>query len=122
MSVCSRIKGYTRHHERIADLFSLLAVVLFFGSVWFVIEYQGLIFGWIKANMVVHGSVVAVTVMVVVFLVFALLSIGSSRFAGEEEDVSCFRTFRGRRRGGVPLGAMFHNWLDHMEHVNKKHR
>ena len=49
---------------RAVFLFSLLAVVLFFGSVWFVIEYQGLIFGWIKANMVVHGSVVAVTVMV----------------------------------------------------------
>jgi len=121
MTVCSKIKGFTRHHERIADLSSLLAVILFFGSIWFVIEYQGVIFSWMKANMLVHAPAVAIAVLAVVFLVIVLLSIGSSRFSSEE-DGSCFRTFRGRRHGGASLGTIFHNWVDHMEHVNKKHR
>lgn len=121
MSVCTKVKGYARHHERVADLFSVLAVLLFFATIWIAIEYQSLLFQWMKQNIIVHGSTVIFALVFDVFLIFMLLNIGSSRFSTEEND-SCFGTFRGRRHGGPSLSTAFHNWIDHIEHVNKKHR
>jgi len=40
MSVCKNIKGFTRKHEWLADLFALLAVAILFGSV-----LLGILFG-----------------------------------------------------------------------------
>lgn len=121
MTVCSRIKGYTRHHERVADLFSLLAVLLLFGSIWVAIEYQALAFDWIRQNIVLHGPAVIAVIIIDVFLIFMFLNIGASRFS-EDEHSGCFHTFRGRRHGAGSLGKAFSNWIDHIEHVNKKHR
>ena len=121
MSVCTKVKGYARHHERFADLFSVLAVVLFFATIWGAIEYQGFLFAWVKENIILHGSAAMLGLVVDVLFIFILLNIGSSRFSTEEDD-ACFGTFRGRRHGGPSLGTAVHNWIDHMEHVNKKHR
>ena len=121
MSVCSNVKGFMRHHEHIADLFSLLGVALFFGTIWVAIDFQTLAFEWMKQNVILHGSAIIAALIFDVFLIFMFLNIGSSRFS-EEGDDTCFHTFRGRRHGGPSLGAAFNNWLDHMEHVNKKHR
>ena len=121
MTVCAKLKNYSRHHERIADLFSLLAVVLLFGSIWIAIEYQPLAFEWIGQNAILHGSLVVAAIVVDVTLIFILLNLGSARFSEESND-SCFHTFRGRRHGAGSLGSAFRNWIHHMEHVNKKHR
>jgi len=121
MSVCGKIKGYTREHHWIADFFSLLAVVLLFGSIWVGIYYQPILFDWMRVNVILHGSAVILAIALDVFLIILLLSIGSSRFA-EDDSGACFRTFRGRRHGGSSLGTAFKNWVDHIEHVNKKHR
>ncbi|HEB95725.1 MAG TPA: cell division protein BolA [Sedimenticola thiotaurini] len=121
MTVCARIKGFARHHERIADLFSLLAVALLFGSIWVGIFYQNDLFEWMGRNVILHGSAVVLAIVADVFLIILLLSIGSSRFEGEGEG-GCFQTFRGRRHGGSSLGTAFRNWIDHIENVNKKHR
>ena len=121
MTVCARIKGYTRAHEWIADLSSLLGVALLFGSIWLAIEYQALVFQQIATNPLVSGPLLLLLLLVDVFLVFFLLNIGSARFA-ESDDDRCFHTFRGRRHGGGSLGSAVHNWIDHLEHVNKKHR
>ncbi|PLY15399.1 MAG: cell division protein BolA [Sedimenticola sp.] len=121
MSVCSRIKGFTRHHEHIADLFSLLAVVLLFASIWFAIDYQGVIFHWMKENVIINGSLMILAIVVVVFMIFALLNIGSARFSEGDTD-ACFGTFKGRRHGGTSIGSALKNWVNHIEHVNKKHR
>jgi hypothetical protein len=121
MSVCSRLKGYMRHHERVADFFSLLAVSLLFATIWVAIDFQGVIFDWMKQNVVIHGSATILALVADVFLIFMFLNLGSSRFSDQEDDV-CFGTFRGRRHGGPSLGTAFSNWVDHLEHVNKKHR
>ena len=121
MTVCSQVKGYARHHERLADFFSLLAVALLFGSIWVAISYQQQIFDWMTQNILLHGSGVVLLIVFDVFLIFMFLNIGSSRFT-DEEDAACFGTFRGRRHGGPSLGTAFNNWVHHMEHVNKKHR
>ncbi|MCB1759206.1 MAG: cell division protein BolA [Gammaproteobacteria bacterium] len=121
MTVCSRIKGVTKSHEWIADLFSVLAVALLFGSIWAGVEYQRSVLGWISQNVVLHGSAIIALIVIDVFLVVLFLSIGSSRFSDDPGE-RCFGTFRGRRRGGASIGRAFFSWLHHMENVNKKHR
>jgi hypothetical protein len=119
MSFCSRIKWFARNHERVADFFSLLAVVIFFATIYAAIEYHNPLLSWMKTNVVLHVPVVVGAIALVVALIFFCLAVGSARFSEEE---ACFRTFRGRRHGGPSLGSVFHTWIDHMEHVNKKHR
>ncbi len=122
MTVCGRIKGVTRNHEWIADLFSLLAVALLFGTIWVAIEFQRPLLDWISANVILHVPVIALLAVLDVFLIVVFLNIGSSRFSADRSEENCFGTFRGRRHGGASIGTMFHNWISHMEQVNKKHR
>ena len=121
MSVCTKVKGFARHHEHVADLFSAMAVALLFATIWTAIEYQAVLFEWMGENVILHGSAVVAGLVLDVLLIFVFLNIGSSRFSASEED-SCFGTFRGRRHGGPSLGTAFSNWVDHMENVSKKHR
>jgi hypothetical protein len=121
MTVYSEIKGFGRHHEHIADFFSLLAVALFFATIWVAIQYQGVLFEWMQENIILHVPAMVLALCFDVLFIIALLAVGSSRFSDEEDDTS-FRTFKGRRHGGPSVGTAFSNWLDHMEHVNKKHR
>ncbi|RLJ18552.1 cell division protein BolA [bacterium endosymbiont of Escarpia laminata] len=120
MSVCKSIKGYTRQHERLADFFSLMAVALFFATLFLSLSYHSLILNWIMANVVVHGLLVVAGLVLDVALIFVFLNFGAARFSEEEEG--CFHTFKGRRAGTGSLGLMFNSWLHHMEHVGKKHR
>ncbi len=124
MTICSRIKGYARNHERIADLSSLLAVALLFTTIWFVIDYQAGIFNWTHESVLLRGPAVILLLVLDVFLIFMLLNIGSTRLEGPEDARSdrCFGTFRGRRHGGSSLGTALRNWVHHIEQVNKSHR
>jgi uncharacterized membrane protein (DUF485 family) len=120
MSVCKSLKGYSRKHERLADLFSLLAVALFFGTLYIVLSYYSPIIGWLKTDVVIHVPIAIAVLLFDILLMYICLDIGASRFA--EEDESCFHTFKGRRSGSGSIGSMFSSWLHHMEHVGKKHR
>lgn len=122
MGVCSNIKRFTRNHERLADLSSLMAVALLFGSIWVAIEFQGSIIDWVKPNILLNGALLALAVVADLLLIILLLSLGALRFSAEDEDGRCFQTFRGRRHGGASVGSAFRNWVHHMEHVGKKHR
>lgn len=119
MSVCKDVKQFTRTHERIADFFSLLAVVLLFASIWAVTQYYQLVSVWLLHDVLLHGAILVAVAVVDVLLMVALLSIGSSRFADDNER--CFGTFRGRRNHTGTSG-IFSSWLSHMESVGKKHR
>jgi hypothetical protein len=121
MSFCSRVKWFARNNERVADFFSLLAVVIFFSTIYVAIQYYSPLLSWMKANVVLHVPMVVGAILLLVGLIFFFLAIGASRF-NDSEDEACFRTFRGRRHGGPSIGSVFHTWIDHMEHVNKKHR
>jgi hypothetical protein len=119
MTVCKDIKTFSRSHEHIADLFSLLAVVLLFATVWALLEYHQLVLDWWRHGMLLNSLILVAALALVVFLILGFLAIGSARFG--EQDEKCFGTFRGRRNTGEPLGA-FRAWLHHMENVGKKHR
>lgn len=123
MTICSQIKGFGRTHERLADLSSLLAVVLLFATIWVAIDYQAAIFSWTRQSILLHGPAVILLLVLDVFFIILLLNIGSTRLedAAHPSD-RCFGTFRGRRHGGFNLGTAFRNWVHHIEQVNKKHR
>ena len=118
MSVCDNIKGVTRRHEWVADLFSVLAVVLLFASIWVVLEYNPIILAWISQNVLLHTPAVLGAAALDVLVIFGLLCVGATRC----EEGGCFRTFRGRRHGAGSIGKAFSSWLHHMEHVGRKHR
>ncbi|PVV06825.1 MAG: cell division protein BolA [gamma proteobacterium symbiont of Ctena orbiculata] len=121
MSVCESLKGYTRKHERLADLFSLLAVALLFGTLYIVLAYHTPIVAWLKKDAVIHVPVAIALLVFDIFIMYMCLNIGATRY-DDEEDERCFHTFKGRRSGSGSIGVMFSNWLHHMEQVGKKHR
>jgi len=119
MTVCKQITKFSRAHEHIADFFSLLAVVLLFGSIWVILQYYVPVSDWIRHDPVWHTTLIVGALVLDVVLVLSFLAIGSSRFG--EEGERCFGTFAGRRNHSSPTG-LFSSWLKHMESVGKKHR
>jgi hypothetical protein len=88
MTVCKDIKTFSRTHEHIADLFSVLAVVLIFATVWAVLEYHQALLEWWTQNMAMNGAILVGALVLDVFLVLGFLAVGSARFA--EGDERCF--------------------------------
>lgn len=80
MAVCSKIKGVTRKHEWVSNLFSLMAVVMLFGTIWAGVEYQRPLLSWMSQNVILHGGSVIAAIVLDVFLIILFLNIGSSRF------------------------------------------
>ena len=119
MAVCKEIKSFSRTHEHIADLFSLMAVVLLFASVWVILTHYQQVLGWISQEPLLHTSLVVGILVLDVFVIFAFLAVGASRFSGDDER--CFGTFAGRRSQRSKVG-LFSAWIGHMENVGKKHR
>lgn len=119
MTVCKEIKHFSRAHERIADFFSLLALVLLFATVWAVLSYHQQVLAWIATNVVLHTLLVVLALVVNAFLILGLLAVGSARFG--EDDERCFGTFAGRRNFRSKTG-LFGAWIAHMENVGKRHR
>lgn len=120
MTVCKDIQRFSRAHEHIADFFSLLALVLLFGSIWATIEFSPQVADWLRHDALLHSSLLVAALVVDVLLILGLLAVGSSRFG--DDDERCFGTFRGRRHyNGSPV-RWFNAWLSHMENVGKKHR
>jgi hypothetical protein len=118
-AVCKEIKSFSRTHERIADLFSLLAVALLFGSVWAILTHYQQVLSWIAQDVLLHTTLVVGALILNVALIFGLLAIGAARFSGDDER--CFGTFAGRRNFKPKVG-LFGAWIGHMENVGKKHR
>ncbi len=119
MTVCKDIKTFSRTHERIADFFSLLAVVVLFASIWAITQYYQLLSVWLLHDVLLHGASLVAVAVLDVLLIVALLAVGSARYSADDER--CFGTFRGRRNH-TSQGGIFSTWLSHMENVGKKHR
>jgi len=117
MTVCTSVKTLTSRHEWLADMFSILAVALLFGTIWASIQFYDSLWEWIRHYPLVAMPGLVIAAVVDVVLIYALLCAGSARC----EDGKCFRTFRGRRHGSHGESAFSH-WLKHMERVGKLHR
>lgn len=119
VSVCTPLKDLVRRHEWIGDLFSVLAVGLFFATAWAASQFYGEVWSWIGHQPLVAIPVSVGGLLLVLVLIYGLLCAGSQRC----EDGQCFRTFRGRRHG--QSGSFFSaagSWLKHLERVGKVHR
>ncbi|ESQ14444.1 MAG TPA: cell division protein BolA [Chromatiaceae bacterium] len=119
MNVCQEIKTFSKNYEVIADLFSLLAVVLLFVSVWATLEFYQPTMHWLSGNYVLRVPLLMVGLGLNAFSILALLAVGSARYTDDDEP--CFGTFPGRRTRHGAKGV-FVSWVDHMENVGKKHR
>lgn len=119
MPVCEDIKKFSRTHETIADLFSLLGVALLFASILTTLTFYQPAMHWLSGNYVLRIPLLLLMLALNAFSIVALLAVGSARFG--DADERCFATFRGRRAQHGAKGV-FASWLDHMEHVGKKHR
>ncbi|MGW8286529.1 MAG: hypothetical protein ACWGPR_12555, partial [Candidatus Deferrimicrobiaceae bacterium] len=73
MAVCKNIKTFSRHHERLADLFSLLALTLLFGSVWASLRYHQTVTLWLQDNSILHPALLVAALAIDVFLILAFL-------------------------------------------------
>lgn len=120
MSVCKNLKGIARRHEWLADLFSLFAILLLFGSLYLGAVYYSPLLSWMQADAILHVPAVIALLVFDVFLIFLFLSLGSARYGGADEG--CFHTFRGRRTGSGSVGLIFNGLLHHIEQVGRKHR
>jgi hypothetical protein len=121
MSVCRNIKGFTRKHEWLGDLFALTAVAILFGSLYAVLAYHSPILNWLFENAFIRTPVALVTLLFEILLIFFLLNISSVTYS-EDDDLGCFHTFRGRKSGSGSLGKVFNGMLHHIEFLGKRHR
>lgn len=119
MTICRDIKSFSRTHERIADFFSLLAVVVLMGSVWALLSYHQAVLDWLRTDVLIRTALVIGALVLDVLLILGLLALGSARFSDDNER--CFGTFRGRRTRHGDRG-MLKSWIDHVENLSKKHR
>lgn len=119
MSICKDMKRFTRTHELVADLLSLLGVGLLFVSVWATLEYHQAVLHWLSGGYLLRTPILMLALALNAFGILALLAAGSSRFG--DEDERCFGTFPGRRTRHGATGV-FTGWVQHMENVGKKHR
>ncbi len=119
MGIGRRIRTYSSHHEWVGNIFSFLAVVLIFATVWATLYYYLDLMTWIRSNPLIYTPLLVAGLVVDALLIMVCLSIGSAR--ADEEDERSFATFQGRRSGASPIGA-FRIWLHHMENVGRKHR
>jgi hypothetical protein len=120
MAICRNIKRITRRHEWLADLFSLLAVALFFATLYFGIAYYSQVLNWISHEVFLYAPIAITAIILDIVLIFFFLNIGTIDFSNEEEG--CFHTFKGRRAAGGSVGLIFNGWLHHIEQVGRKHR
>lgn len=120
MSVCRNIKGFTRKHEWLADLFALLAVAILFGSLYTTLAYHSPIVNWLFQDFFIRAPILLGTLLLEVALIFFLLNISTVTYT--DDDPGCFHTFRGRNSGSGSLGKMFNGVLHHIEHLGRKHR
>lgn len=84
----------TCKHEWIADLSSLFAVVLLFGSVWIIMRYHHVTLDWIQGHSLLENMLAYAFVLFDAVLIVSLLCFGPSCHANNK---SCFGTFKGRK-------------------------
>ena len=82
-------------HEWIADISSLLAVILLFGTVWFIMRYHHVTLDWMLGHSLLENMLAYAILLFDVVLIVSLLCFGPNCHANNK---SCFATFKGRRQ------------------------
>ena len=82
-------------HEWLADMSSLIAVALLFGSVWAIMHYHDITLDWVQSNSLLQSTLAYALILADAVLIVSLLCFGPSCRANNK---SCFSTFKGRRR------------------------
>lgn len=89
----------TCKHEWIADISSLFAVILLFGTVWLIMRYHSVTLDWMLGHSLLENMLAYAFLLFDVVLIVSLLCFGPSCRANNK---SCFATFKGRRQRHNP--------------------
>ncbi len=81
-------------HEWIADLSSLFAVILLFGTVFIIMRYHNVTLDWMLGHSLLENVAAHAILLLDVILIVSLLCFGPSCHANKK---SCFGTFKGRK-------------------------
>jgi hypothetical protein len=84
----------TCKHEWIADLSSLLAVILLFGTVWIIMRFHHVTLDWMLGHSLLENMLAYAILLFDVVLIVGLLCFGPNCHANNK---SCFGTFKGRK-------------------------
>lgn len=82
-------------HEWIADLSSLSAVALLFGTVWFIMSYHHVTLEWMLGHSPLENILAYAILLFDVVLIVSLLCFGPDCHANNK---NCFGTFKRRKR------------------------
>ncbi len=114
MRFCPNIKGFCLKNEWAAGTFALLGAATLFATIWVAINFQPLIYQWLKQDILSHGLLFGAAVLADLLLVFGLLCLGFGECA--EEDRKSPHTYRGRR------SELFPEVLDVVEAIGSNPR
>lgn len=95
MKICKGLKGYCLRNEWASGLFGFVGVALLLGSAWVLAEYHAMIQVWVGSNILAHGLLFGLAVLVNVLLIYGFLCLGFSECSAE--DKNCIHAYRGRR-------------------------
>jgi len=84
----------TCKHEWIADMSSLFAVILLFGSVFFIMHFHNATLEWMLGHSVLENIIAYTVLFFDAVLIVSLLCFGPTC---REHNKSCFGTFKGRK-------------------------
>ena len=84
----------TCSREWIADMSSLFAVILLFGTVFFIMRFHHLTLEWMQGHSLLENILAYAILLFDVILIVSLLCFGPSCHANNKR---CLGTFRGRR-------------------------
>ena len=84
----------TCKHEWIADMSSLFAVILLFGTVFLIMRFHNVTLEWMLGHSLLENMLAYAILLLDVVLIVSLLCFGPSCHANNK---SCFGTFKGRK-------------------------
>ena len=82
-------------HEWLADVSSLIAVILLFGSVFAIMQYHTVTLEWMLGHSLLENVLAYAFVLFDAVLIVSLLCFGPACHANNK---ACFGTFKGRKR------------------------
>lgn len=108
LKYCTQFKRYCQEHPALGTTIALAGMALLVATIWGSIVYQLAIYDWLRANLLVHGLVLGLGMLLDALVVFGLLCMGFAECDAYEHGAA---TYRGRRTPVFPEAL---SWIEHL--------
>lgn len=95
ISIETNTEAQACRHEWLADVSSMVAVFLLFGSVFAIMQYHSVTLEWMQGHSLLENVLAYAFVLLDAVLIVSLLCFGPACHANNK---ACFGTFKGRKR------------------------